>query len=232
MLPARLKAFGNDIWIADGPEVSVVGFHYPTRMAVMRLSDGSLFVWSPVRLSESLRAELNAVGRVRHIVAPNALHHLFLPEWKRAYPAARLHAPPGLRTKRRDIAFDADLGSAPGPDWANEIDQVVVLGNLITTEVVFFHARSGTVLFTDLIQQIPIDLLSGWRATVAKLDLMTGSEPSVPRKFRIAFVNRRAAREALRGILAWPSEKVLMAHGTPVEKDARAYLRRAFGWLM
>jgi len=22
-----------------------------------------------------------------------------------------------------------------------------------------------------------------------------------------------------------------MAHGTPVEKDARAFLRRAFGWL-
>jgi hypothetical protein len=24
---------------------------------------------------------------------------------------------------------------------------------------------------------------------------------------------------------------VLMAHGTPVQKDAPAYLRRAFGWL-
>jgi len=166
------------------------------------------------------------------LLRPTRFIICFFPNGNALIPPPDCNAPPGLRTKRRDIAFDADLGSAPGPDWANEIDQVVVLGNLITTEVVFFHARSGTVLFTDLIQQIPIDLLSGWRATVAKLDLMTGSEPSVPRKFRIAFVNRRAAREALRGILAWPSEKVLMAHGTPVEKDARAYLRRAFGWLM
>jgi hypothetical protein len=136
-----------------------------------------------------------------------------------------------LREKRKDIVFDVDLGSAPNPDWAGQIDQVLMLGNLITTEVVFFHIKSGTVLFTDLIQQFPVGSFSGWRAVVAKLDLMVGPEPSVPRKFRIAFINRRAARASLERVFAWPAEKVLMAHGTPVEQDARAFLRRAFGWL-
>jgi Domain of unknown function (DUF4336) len=139
-----LKEFGHEIWTAHGPEVSVLGFHYPTRMAVIRLSDGNLFIWSPIQLTDSLRAEVDAVGRVRHIVAPNSLHHLFLPEWKRAYPGARLYAPPGLRKKRKDVVFDADLGTAPSPDWGEEIDQVPMRGNLITTEVVFFHYRSGT----------------------------------------------------------------------------------------
>lgn len=225
------REFGHNIWIAEGPEVTVAGFHYPTRMALMRLSDGGLFVWSPIRLTDDLRAAVHAVGQVRHIVAPNSLHHLFLPEWKRAYPAATLYAAPGLQKKRADIVFDADLESAPRPAWAKEIDQVLVHGNLITTEVVFFHRNSGTVLFTDLIQQIPVNLISGWRAVVAKLDLMVEPEPTVPRKFRLAFTNRRAARDALKHILAWPAEKVLMAHGTPVESDARGYLRRAFGWL-
>jgi hypothetical protein len=226
-----LNAFGQEIWTADGPEVAVLGFRYPTRMAIIRLPDGGLFVWSPIRLTDSLRAEVDAVGPVRHIVAPNSLHHLFLAEWKRACPEARVYAPPGLRKKRGDIVFDADLGRTPNPDWDGEINQVLMHGNLITAEVVFFHVRSGTVLFTDLIQQIPASLLSGWRAMVAKLDLMTGPEPSVPRKFRVAFTNRRAARDSLEHILAWPAEKVLMAHGSPVEKDAPAFLRRAFGWL-
>jgi hypothetical protein len=60
---------------------------------------------------------------------------------------------------------------------------------------------------------------------------MMEREPSVPRKFRFAFTNRRAARRSLEHVLAWPAEKVLMAHGTPVEKNAQAYLGRAFGWL-
>jgi hypothetical protein len=226
-----LKEFGHEIWTAEGSDVAVIGFHYPTRMAVIRLSDGSLFIWSPIRLADSVRAAVDAIGPVRHIIAPNSLHHLFLPEWKRAYPGAKVYAPPGLRKKRKDIVFDADLGRAPSSDWVEEIDQVLMYGNLITTEVVFFHGKSGTVLFTDLIQQLPNNLISGWRAVVAKLDLMVGPEPSVPRKFRAAFTNRRAARDSLAYILAWPAEKVLMAHGTPVENDAREYLHRAFAWL-
>jgi Domain of unknown function (DUF4336) len=226
-----LKQFGPEVWIADGPDAVVAGFHYPTRMAVIRLSEGRLFIWSPIQLTDVLRAEVDALGQAEHIIAPNSLHHLFLLEWKSAYPGAKVYAPPGLRKKRKDIVFDADLGNAPSPDWAAEIDQVLMQGNLITTEVVFFHAKSGTVLFTDLLQQLPVSSFSGWRSLVAKLDLMTGPEPSVPRKFRVAFTNRRAARDSLRRIFAWPAEKVLMAHGTPVEQDTPAFLRRAFGWL-
>jgi len=228
---AMLKQFGPDIWIADGTDVVVAGFHYPTRMAVIRLANGHLFIWSPIALTEGLRAAVDGLGEVRHVIAPNSLHHLFLAPWREAYPDAMLHAPPGLRRKRRDIAFDADLGDVPGPDWAGAIEQVQVQGNLITTEVVFFHVGSGTVLFTDLIQQFPAGMFSGWRSVVAKLDLMVAPEPSVPRKFRLAFVNRRAARASLERIFAWPAEKVLMAHGTPVETDARGFLRRAFLWL-
>jgi hypothetical protein len=227
-----MREFGRDIWIADGPDAAVAGFRYPTRMAVVRLADGGLFVWSPIRLTDDLRAAVDDLGRVAHIVAPNSLHHLFLAEWQRAYPGARLYAAPGLRKKRRDLAFDAELGDTLAADWVGEIDQVAMRGNLITTEIVFFHRASGTLLFTDLLQQIAAERLSGWRAVVAKLDLMTGPEPSVPRKFRLAFVGRREARAALERILGWPVDRVLMAHGTPVERDAPAFLRRAFGWLV
>jgi len=110
-------------------------------------------------------------------------------------------------------------------------DQVVVRGNAITTEVVFFHRRSGSVLFTDLIQQFRPGWFTGWRALVARLDLVVATEASVPRKFRAAFFDRKAARTAVRRILGWPPSKVLMAHGAPIEDDARAFVARAFRWL-
>lgn len=227
-----LTPFGSDIWLADGEgTVAVAGFHYPTRMAVIRLADGGLFIWSPIALTDALRAAIAALGEIRHIVAPNTLHHLFVAEWKAAYPAARLHAPAPLRKKRKDVAFDADLTAAPPPEWAGEIDQVTVPGNAITVETVFFHVKSGTALFTDLIQHFPPGWFTGWRAAVAKLDLMVAPEASVPRKFRVAFTNRRAAREAVDRILAWPAEKLVMAHGAPVTADGAAAIARAFRWL-
>jgi hypothetical protein len=64
------------------------------------------------------------------------------------------------------------------------------------------------------------------------LDLMTAAEPSVPRKFRVAFGDRSAARASIHRVLAWPARKVLMAHGQPVTGDGQVFLRRAFRWLV
>lgn len=226
-----LEPFGEDIWIADGPTTAVVGFRYPTRMTVIRLPGNALFIWSPVALSADLQVAVDALGDVRFLIAPNSLHHLFLSDWRSAYPAAKIYAPPGLRRRRKDIQFDGDLGDVPAPEWSDHIDQVVVPGNLITTEVVFFHHSSRTAILTDLIQHFDASAFSGWRAIVARLDLMVGPEAAVPRKFRNAFVDRRTARAAIQRILAWPTHGVLMAHGVPVEADGLAFLRRAFQWL-
>lgn len=227
-----LTSFAPDIWIAAGPTLKAgLGFHYPTRMAIIRLADGGLFVWSPTAPDPALVAAVRALGPARVLVAPNSLHDSFIGAWKSAFPDARMLAAPGLRQRRADLAWDGEIGDAPQLDWSADIGHVIMAGNAITTEVVFFHRASGTVLFTDLLQQFPESWFSGWRALVARLDLMVGREPAVPRKFRIAFTDKRAARTALDRVLAWPAERVLMAHGTPVTSDAKALLARAFKWL-
>lgn len=227
-----LTEFGHEVWIADGPTViAAAGFHYPTRMAVIRLSGGGLFIWSPISPSDDLRRAVEALGTVQYLIPPNSLHHVFLGDWQRLYPSAKVYAPPGLRQKRKDIRFDGDLGSTPVADWVDDLDLVVIQGNLITTEVVFFHRNSATVLFADLIQHFGSGWFTGWRAIVAELDLMVAAEPSVPRKFRMAFTDRRAARVSIERVLEWPSRRVLMAHGAPIMDDGQQSIRSAFRWL-
>jgi hypothetical protein len=100
------------------------------------------------------------------------------------------------------------------------------------TEVVFFHGASGTAIFGDLIQNLPRDWFKGWRGVAARLDGICAPNPGAPREWRASFLNRRAARAALQRILAWPIERVLIAHGEPATADGGAYVRRAFGWLI
>lgn len=227
-----LQSFGDEIWTATGPTLPIAGFGYPTRMAVIRLSAGGLFVWSPVALSTDLRAAVNRLGPVRHVIAPNTLHYRFVEEWRAAYPAAGFHALPELCARRPELSVAGDLEDVAPADWCQDIDQVIVRGNRLTTEAVFFHRRSRTVIFTDLIQHFDAGWFTGWRALVARLDLLTAPEPTVPRKFRLAFRDRAIAREALGRILAWPADKLLMAHGAPIEEDGRALVARAFRWLL
>lgn len=227
-----LTPFGTDLWLADGPVVEgIAGFRFPTRMALMRAGEG-LVAWSPVAPSETLLAEAAALGPIRWLIAPNDLHHLFLANWVRALPGVRVLAAPGLREKRPDLTIHAVLGEDPPPAaFGGALDLAPIRGNRITTEIALFHRASRTAIFTDLLQALPPGWFRGWRGLVAKLDRMQEAEPTVPRKFRIAFRDRAAARASLALALAWPAERLVIAHGQPVERDAAALLGRAFGFL-
>ena len=83
-------------------------------------------------------------------------------------------------------------------------------------------------VWNPLLQQMPKGWYRGWRGIVARLDGMLGQEPAVPRKFRMALGRDAATSAAIKKVLGWPAERVIMAHGTPVLAEGAAFLRRAF----
>ncbi|HEX7637315.1 MAG TPA: DUF4336 domain-containing protein [Burkholderiaceae bacterium] len=226
-----IQRFGPSLFIAQGSPVSFFGMPYPTRMAVAKLGCGSLWVWSPIALTDELAAAVEALGPVRHIVSPNKLHHLFLADWARRWPQARLYAPPGLAARRPDLRFDGELGDAPDPAWAAEIDQAVFRGSFAMTEVAFFHAESRTAIFGDLIQRFDASSLSGWKALLMKLDGLVGERGSTPREWRASFLRRAAARAARDKVLGWKPRQLVVAHGMCAQQDAAAVIEAALGWI-
>lgn len=73
-----LESLGPDLWVADGGIVSFFGFDYPTRMAVIRLDDGGLWLWSPVELTSELADQVSAGHGAAHRQSQQA--PLFIPE--------------------------------------------------------------------------------------------------------------------------------------------------------
>lgn len=226
-----LREFGPGLFIADGPTVSFLTFPYPTRMAVVKLDDGSSWVWSPVALSPDLERAVDAIGPVRHIVFPNKIHHLFAAEWIERWPEARVYAPPGLAAKRSDLHFHAELGDDPDPAWAEQIDQVIFRGSLALEEVVFFHRASRTAIVCDLVQRHDPAQAKGLKGMVMRLDGLVGENGSTPREWRASFLRRRAAREAREHLLGWAPERLIIAHGACAEEGATGILTRALAWM-
>ncbi|MFQ5667725.1 MAG: DUF4336 domain-containing protein [Candidatus Binatia bacterium] len=226
-----LQEVDRDIWIADGPSVPFLGIPYPTRMILVRLSDRTLWVCSPIRSDDSLWAAVNELGPVTHLVSPNKLHHLFLGDWARRWPEAKLYASPGLARRRRDLSFAAALADRPEPAWEADIDQVIFRGSFAMEEVVFFHRASRTAIFTDLIQKFDPATLHGWRNLLMKLDGLVGPEGSTPREWRLSFVNRKAARRALHKSLEWNPRRLIVAHGAWARENGREVIQRSLRWL-
>ena len=226
-----LEQFGPSLYVVDGPIVSFFGFPYPTRMAVARLLDGSAWVWSPIALTAELADDVEGIGPVRYIVSPNKLHHLFLQEWADRWPAARLYAPPGLARKKATLRFYAKLGDEPTPSWAADIDQVVFGGSFAMAEVVFLHRTSRTAIMGDLIQRFSSTSISGWKGRVMRLSGLVGERGGTPRDWRASFLRRGPARAALRTVLDWNPERLLIAHGLCAQSGATAIIRAALNWI-
>ena len=132
-----LKPVGENLWVADGPIVRMAylgtSIPFPTRMAVARLANGGLFLWSPTEPDEGLRSEIDALGPVRHLVSPNKIHYAHVGAWKRAYPGATAWASPGARERAAsqgaEVSFDADLGDEPVGAWSEDLDQLAFRGS-------------------------------------------------------------------------------------------------------
>lgn len=101
-------------------------------------------MWSPVKLTADLRTEVDRLGSARHLVNPNKLHHLYLQEWKAAYPEASLWGPRSTITKRSDLSFREALKDVPPPEWLPDIDQAWFRGSFAMDEIAFLHRPSGT----------------------------------------------------------------------------------------
>lgn len=233
-----LKPVADDVWLLDGPEISMdylgTRLPFPTRMTVVRLPGGGLWVHSPTEPDAAVFDAVERLGPVRHLVAPNTLHYWWIPEWHARFPQARVHAVEALRRRaKRPLPEFTALGDAPDPDWADVIDQILVPGSLLT-EADFFHRPTRTLILTDLIEnfeptRVRSPLLRGLMRVFGAAD----PDGKAPYDMQLSFLgHRRAVRRAVQRMLEWAPERVLIAHGRWYAHDGTAELRRAFRWVL
>lgn len=226
----RLVQLAEDVFVAAGPE-RVAGLRIGTRMTVIRLADGRLLLHSPIPRDAALLGEIHALGPVAFLVAPNKVHHLWLGPWASAHPDATVYGAPGLRDKRRDLVFHRELGDAPPPDWADDLDQAFVAGAPYVNEVAFLHRGSASLLLTDFAMNFPeLPAGAGTRLWLRAMGLAGGLRCS--RLVRSLVRDRTAVRACLERILAWPFERVIVTHGQVLERDGPAALREAWRSLL
>lgn len=231
------RPLAEDIWIVDGPVVRmrylVGSLPFPTRMTVVRLPDGRLWLHSPTHYSDELAERIAGLGEPACLVAPNRLHWMALADWQAAFPRARTFAAPGVErhTRRGGFRIDETLEAEPPAAWRGEIDQVLVPGSFMT-EAAFFHRASATLVLTDLIENFEPDRVGGFRLRLLmRLGGVLAPKGATPRDLLMTFLPHRAeVRRAAETMLGWAPERIVIAHGRMIEADAMARLRGAVAW--
>jgi hypothetical protein len=216
------------LWVAEH-SLKIAGIDFGRRMTVVLLSSGELWLHSVAHLTPELREQLDAIGPVRFVVSPNRFHHKYMEHYRAVYPEAELLASPGLPERREDLSFSGILGDKPDPRWVTDLDQTAFHGNKISTEIVFLHHASRTLILTDLCFNLPPSRPFFTRLAARALGVY--NRLAVSLTMRRGMSDHNAARESLERILQWDFDRVIVGHGDIVETEGRENLERAFAWM-
>ncbi len=223
-----LSEIAPELWIVEQP-LRYLGFEVGRRMAVVRLAGGGLLVHSPTSLSTELRAALDQLGEVRFVIPASELHgHLYMEQYRDAYPRVKLFAAPGLERKRKDLHFDALLSGVPEPEWRDDLDQVAFEGWRRLNEIEFFHSKTRTLITGDLSCNF------GRLVTRLVAQGRMRQRLGPPTECRILGIlrDRGAVRRSLERILEWDFERVLLGHGEIIHTGGRDAFEEGFARLL
>jgi hypothetical protein len=231
------KPVADGVFVVDSLLPNALGAVIGVRMTVIRLPDGGLLLHSPTRFSRALLRELQAIGPIRHLVAPNIAHWTFVKDWQEAVPEAVSWAAPGLRdraqVRRSGVRLDHDLGDAAPAEWGGAVETVLVPGGGGFHEVAMFHRPSRTLVVTDLVMSLEAEKVPALLRPLVWL-FGTMAPDSMPPPYLRAVIRWRQpeAAAAASRLVAFEPERVIFAHGRPFERDAAARLRHSLRWLL
>lgn len=231
----QLKAVADNIWLVDGQPITFKGVKFPTRMTVIRLMTGGLFIHSPTDLTASLKAELDRLGQVEHLISPNRIHYWWIGQWGKVYPNAVKWASPDVEKaiSTMDWTFDQSLVAKENYPWSSEIDQLHVTGSRVLEEFIFFHKPSRTLILADLIENFELSRVQPrWAKVLFKIAGNVDPDGKLPIDLRLSYFGRHPQlAEAINTMIAWQPERIILAHGRWYEKNGSEELKRAFRWV-
>ncbi|OTA61452.1 hypothetical protein K449DRAFT_382854 [Hypoxylon sp. EC38] len=231
------------------------------RGTIIRLTSGTLAVFSPVALIPSVQAKVAELGgNVGYLIAGDMEHHIFLSEWARAYPSAKIVGPKGLQEKRAKVHNDPKIGHEP---FAFEWDARNKQSNAVSDEfaadfevefvdahpnkeVVLFYKPDRVLVQADLMFNLPaIEQYSkvpeaeksshGLLNRLFESISSTGGEAKGIKRFSWYFLSnangdRAGFNKSVQRIDSWDFETIIPCHGETIVGNGKEIFRKVFEW--
>lgn len=229
------------------------------RGTVVKLTSGSLAVFSPVAMTDDVKAKLAELGgNVKYIIAPDIEHHIFITEWHQAYPEAKIIGPEGLPEKRAEQSkTDPKIGNDEfavvfkAEDKLNiriddEFDHDFLyeyVHSHANKELVFLYKPEKIMVQADLMFNLPaneqyskVPESEKKPGLVAKMFMSmqtTEGEAKGNKRFLwylLSARDRPGFNESVQRIGAWDFETIIPCHGDSIVGDGKQVFEKVFEW--
>ncbi|KAH8816795.1 hypothetical protein F5884DRAFT_234356 [Xylogone sp. PMI_703] len=230
------------------------------RATVVKLSNNTLAVFSPVALTPSVRSKLDLLSPgspVAYLIAPDVEHHVYLSAWSTAFPAAKIIGPEGLPEKRAtqsktdksvlDTPFhtiftkqnkrDVKIDEAFDADFQYEYVEAHP-----NRELVFYHKPTSTLIEADLLFNLPateqysrtnVSPTTGFASKLFNA-LMNTKGDAIWQKRMVWYgaKDRAAYAESVKRIDAWDIKNIIPCHGDVIMGNGGEVFKKVFSWFL
>ncbi|KAI0031317.1 hypothetical protein K488DRAFT_79119 [Vararia minispora EC-137] len=215
------------------------------RSTAIKLADGGVWVLASTILDDRTKQTIDALGPVKYIVGADAVHYLFLGEFHKAYPEAKVLTVEEVLPNAEKIGFRVDgywNDAKPVQEFGFENDiQSCYFSGFINKDVAFFHKASRTLIQADLLFNTPCKeqySMYGWpwRSGRTLFGLFGGFSPySGFHKWitkNLGSKDPEAMKRDAKTVSEWDFERIIPCHGDVIEKDGKIAWQSAFThWL-
>ncbi|KZF22986.1 hypothetical protein L228DRAFT_268352 [Xylona heveae TC161] len=226
------------------------------RGTIVRLQSGALAVFSPVALTPEVRTTVEELGgNVRYITALDFEHHIFLGDWHKAFPEAKVIGPEGLPEKRKQqkyeevpfstvftrAAHDNNEDIRIDPDFDSDFEYEYVPSHA-NRELAFLYKPDRTLIEADLLFNLPATeqySRTGKKATSGFLTkffakaMRTKGKARVQRRLLWYLVTRQdriGFGKSMARIDKWNFDRIIPCHGDVIEIGGKAIFRNVMEW--
>lgn len=221
IIPDQIYTFEKDF--------SFHGLELGVRMTVIKNEEGELLIHSPIHLEAEEHSVLSDLGKVKAIVAPNHLHHLFIQDFLVCHPQLELYLAKGLKKKRPDLEFGKDLYELSSIPSFPQITCLTLSAHRFLQETILFDNDTKTLILTDVIQYHQGE--GRFYAGIAAQCLGVYHQHAVPLDYRLMIKDKKLYQAHIQEILTWDFERVILSHGPIMEKDAKKTFSDCFSFL-
>jgi hypothetical protein len=223
-----LEKLADNLWRVKG---AVPGMSLKRVMTVVKRSNGSLLLHSPIALRDDVMRELEAIGSPAVMIVPNRGHRLDAPAYKQRYPGLRVYCPRGGSEQIAAVVpIDGTYETFPSDGTV----RVETLSGVADAEgAMIVRSQDGlTVVLNDIVMNMDRkrDVLGFLFTTL----LGSAPGPRISRLVRLFYAkDQPALRAHLERLAALPDlKRLIVAHDkVAFGDDAPAALRKAATFL-
>ncbi|KAJ7054377.1 hypothetical protein C8F01DRAFT_488441 [Mycena amicta] len=231
-----IREVASDIWTFSRPFALFGYVHLGGRSTAVKLSSGDVWVIASTPLSPETKETLKNLGPVKYIIGVNARHNLYLGDFKRAYPDAKLIAPAAAARFCEDktLTFDGLWGQdPPETKYGFEDDiEACYFSSYLNKDVAFLHRASSSLIIGDLITNLPgTEQYSKSEATGRFPFYGPVGKPSgwIQGKMLASRVSDpETMQRHVKTVAEWPISRIIPCHGDVIETNASGVWREAF----